>query len=156
MNLLTEHGVPGWQWVEKVRAMTHAPPFPVPHPPQASLQQQDKNFMPFIYNMLPYIILTDIKDVYFYLSRTSVSFMVRHFSYYAIKIAICPAHTDTKKSRSLQALLDLVQSEEYQKMWIFLQESSEYLAVMDALGENGFDVKMIYDKLELEFRMTDF
>lgn len=100
MNLLTEHGVPGWQWVAKVRAMTHAPPFPVPHPPQAaaaSLQQQDKNFMPFIYNMLPYIILTDIKDVYFYLSRTSVSFMVRHFSYCAIKIAICPAHTDTKK-----------------------------------------------------------
>lgn len=103
MNLLTEHGVPGRQWVEKLRAMTHAPPFPVPHPPlaadAASLQRQDKNFMPFIYNMLPYIILTDIKDVYFYLSRTSVSFMVRNFSYCAIKIAICaPLLADTKKS----------------------------------------------------------
>jgi hypothetical protein len=101
MNLLTEHGVPGRQWVEKVRAMTHAPPFPVPHPPlvaAASLQHQDKNFMPFIYNMLPYIILTDIKDVYFYLSRTSVSFMVRHFSYCAIKIAICPSARIPKKN----------------------------------------------------------
>jgi len=71
-----EHGVPALQWLERVRGMTHAPPFPVPHPPQLNLERLDKDFMPFIYNMIPYIILTDIKDVYFYLSRTSVSLMV--------------------------------------------------------------------------------
>ncbi|XP_059488063.1 uncharacterized protein LOC132203915 [Neocloeon triangulifer] len=128
-NLLMEHGVPAQLWLEKARAMTHKPPFPVPHPAEPEKTAAlDKDFMPFIYNMMPYFILTDIRDVYFYVSRTSVPFM---------------------------DLLQFLASDEYKNTLSFLVECPQYQALIDTLQDNGIDVLKIYNYLKREFELAD-
>jgi hypothetical protein len=56
----------------------------------------------------------------------------------------------------LQALLDLLESDEYQNALSFLQESPHYQAVIDALLENGIDLNLIYNYLSRELEMTDY
>jgi len=56
---------------------------------------------------------------------------------------------------SLQAVLDLLDSAEYQNTLSFLMESPQYQNLIDSLMENGIDVKQIYEYLANEFEMVD-
>ncbi|XP_065346739.1 uncharacterized protein LOC135943996 [Cloeon dipterum] len=122
-DLLMENGVPMQVWMERFRALTHAPPFPARSPLTLTRAGLDKDFMPFIYNMMPYIILTDITDVYFYLSRTSRPFM---------------------------AFLQFLASDEHQNTLGYLIECPQFQALWMALLENGIDLQEIFNYFSKE------